>query len=42
MKYFIGKVKDTNVKGINKRDVIYYIEFGVFDRGGCYGKYWIY
>lgn len=31
MKYFIGKVKDTNVKGINERDVVYYIEFGGFE-----------
>lgn len=31
MKYFIGKVKDTNVKGINERDVVYYIKFGGFE-----------
>ena len=31
MQYFIGKEKDTNVKGINERDVVYYIEFGGFE-----------
>lgn len=31
MKYFIGKVKDTNVKGIDEKDVVYYIEFEDFE-----------
>ena len=31
MQYFIGKEKDTNVKGINERDVVYYIEFRGFE-----------